>query len=297
MRHALFAAFVTAIAAGGGPTHAFQPQERAMYVSVLDRQRMPVTGLGPDDFIVREDGLRREVLRVAPAAEPMDIALLVDNSQAATRAIQDMRLGLTAFVKKMAGPHHVAFITFAERPTVEVSYSNSPEVLLAGVERLFARPGSGSYLLDAIVDTCEGYRKRQSARPVIVVVTTEGVEFSTRHYQSVLDTLAETGAAMHVLALPPLSSDLTSDEVRDRNSVIDRGTSETGGRRQNLLSSMALSGALESLAAELNAQYLVTYGRPSSLIPPKKIEVAAVKTDLEARGTPVRVPRPTSGGA
>lgn len=296
MKQLLSAALVTAVAAAGGLTHAVQPQERALYVSVLDRQGAPVTGLGPDDVVVREDGMRREVLRVEPAGQPMDIALLVDNTQAATPSIQDLRLALPRFVKAMAGPHQLAFITFAERPTVEVSYSNSPEVVLAGVERLFARPGSGAYLLDAIVETCEGFRKRDSARPVIVVAMTEGVEFSNIHHQKVLDSLAETGAALHVFLVPPTPGDLQSDEVRQRNIVIDRGTKDTGGRRDNLVTSLALGDALDKLSAELRAQYLVTYVRPPSLIPPKKTEVEAARSELTARGTAVRVPRSSSGG-
>ena len=56
-----------------------------MYVSVLDKAGAPVPDLGPADFIVREDNVAREVLRVAPATDPMQIAILVDNSQAAAQ--------------------------------------------------------------------------------------------------------------------------------------------------------------------------------------------------------------------
>src|SRR5438105_4080630 len=42
-------------------------RERAMYVSVVNDAGDPVEGLGPDAFIVREDGVRREVLHVSRA--------------------------------------------------------------------------------------------------------------------------------------------------------------------------------------------------------------------------------------
>ena len=60
---------------------------RALFVSAVDKDGEPVTGLGPDAFVVREDGMRREILRVSRATEPIDIALLVDNSTAATQEI------------------------------------------------------------------------------------------------------------------------------------------------------------------------------------------------------------------
>ncbi len=60
-----------------------QTIQRALYVSVLNEAGAPVPDLGPSDFIVREDNVAREVLKVAPATEPMQVALLIDNSQAA----------------------------------------------------------------------------------------------------------------------------------------------------------------------------------------------------------------------
>src|SRR6266513_3762806 len=60
-----------------------QAIERSMFVSVVDQAGAPVPNLGPSDFLVREDNLSREVLRVVPATDPMQIAILIDNSTAA----------------------------------------------------------------------------------------------------------------------------------------------------------------------------------------------------------------------
>ena len=60
-----------------------QAIQRSLYVSMLNEADEPVLGLGPSDFIVREDNVAREVLKVVPAEEPMQIALLIDNSHAA----------------------------------------------------------------------------------------------------------------------------------------------------------------------------------------------------------------------
>ena len=69
-----------------------QARERVAFVSVVDRDSgQPVTELSPADVVVREDGVRREVLRVTRASGPMHIAVLVDNSAAAEPAIPDIR--------------------------------------------------------------------------------------------------------------------------------------------------------------------------------------------------------------
>ena len=64
---------------GRRPLYA-QADERVIYTSVVDKDGAPVLDLTIKDFIVREDGQAREMLRVARDNDPLQIALLVDNS-------------------------------------------------------------------------------------------------------------------------------------------------------------------------------------------------------------------------
>src|ERR1044072_5507735 len=91
-------------------------RERTLFVGALNEAGEPVDGLGPDAFVVREDGARREVLRVSRATEPIDIALLVDNSTAAEEEIIFFREELAKFVATMAPSNQIAVITLADRP-------------------------------------------------------------------------------------------------------------------------------------------------------------------------------------
>ena len=273
---------------------AAQPNLRAMYVSVVDEAGAPVPGLGPSDFLIREDNVAREVLRVAPADEPMQIAVLVDTSQTARNDIAHIRTALPPFVAALttAGEgerkNQVAIIGFGERPTILAEYSTSATALQKGIDRIWAMPNSGPYLLDAIAETSQGMKKRETQRPVIVAIAAEGQELSYMQYQQVLDRLNAVNAPLYALMLGTPYSGL-SDESRNRQIVLDRGTTESGGTREQLLTSMALEGKLKQLANLLTHQYLVTYSRPESLIPPQRITVAAGKPGLTARGTPVRV--------
>ena len=66
-----------------------RPVERDLFVSVLDQAgRTGPRRWAPPDFVVREDGRAREVLRVRRATDPIDLALLIDNSQALRRPDQ-----------------------------------------------------------------------------------------------------------------------------------------------------------------------------------------------------------------
>jgi VWFA-related protein len=265
-----------------------QSRERTMYVSVLDRDEKPIKTLQPEDITIREDNAAREILRIVPATDPMQIAVLVDNSQAATQRIQRMRDALTTFVNKVGnGTNEISIVTMADRATLLLDTNKDAKAVInKGVNRLFAVPGSGMYLLDSITQTTKGFQKRETPRPVIVAILTEGVEFSQDHYQTVLDSLQNSGTAFYALVLTEgPEANPSSDESRNRNIVLDRGTKETGGRRETLITDMALQDNLMSVADELLTQFKVTYSRPEQLIPPKNITVEAKAAGVTARGT------------
>jgi len=265
------------------------PRTRDVYVAVVDSKGVPVTGLSAADFAVREDGTAREVLKAGPATEPMQIIVLIDDSAAATDAIQRMREGLTAFVDKLQGKAEIGLVTIGERPTSLVQYTTDTAALKKGIGRLFARPGAGAYLLEGILETARGLEKRAPARPTIVALTTEGVEFSNLQHDQVLKPLQASGAALHVIAIGMPSSSM-SDEMRNRNVVLAEGTERSGGRRDQLLAESSIPEALPRVANELLNQYVVTYGRPETLIPPEKIEVSVSRP-----GVTVRAPTRTAG--
>jgi VWFA-related protein len=277
---------------------AAQTTERTLFVSVVDDRGAPVSGLGTSDFVVREDGSQREVLRVTPATQPIDVALLVDNSTAITPHLNDLRNAVKSFAARMAKDGNaVAIVGLADRPTILQEYTSGAALLERGAERIFAQPGSGTTLLDAIADISRGLEKRDSERRAIVVVTTLGTDFSNRNDVRTLEALHDGGAALYALVLGHGdASAFRTEEGRNRGIVLDRGPSASGGRYETLVSSMALAGALDRVATELEHQYQVVYGRPGSLIPPKKIEVSVSRPGLTARGTPAAEPaRPSSG--
>ena len=240
-----------------------QPRERSLYVSVVNEAGAPVENLGPSDFVVREDNVAREVLRVAPADDPMQVEILVDNSQAARDYIRDMRAALppssTRSLSNEAGRRNeVGIVALGERPTILAEPTFDRAQLRKGIDRIFAQSGSGSYLLDAIIEVSKGFKKRDAQRPVIVAITTEGPEFSSRHFDLVLTPLKSASRALNAIVIGPLSND-TSDEAHNRNIVLDEGPRDSGGHFDHLLTSMALAGKLSQLSAELTHQYQVTF--------------------------------------
>ncbi len=161
----------------------------------------PVKDITAAEFKVREDGLAREVMRVAPAADPMSVVLLVDDSEISDRSINEIRQGVSTFIKQILGANpqnEITLVTIGDRPTIAVPASSSAATLNRAVERIFARKGAGAYVLQGITDATKILSKKESARRLIVAFDIEdGTEFSNDSHESV--TIALKNAKAHAL--------------------------------------------------------------------------------------------------
>jgi len=283
-----------------------QSVTRELAVTVVDDDGAPVTNLTSADFVVIEDDVEREVVGVRLDTEPKQIALLVDTSQAARRAMGDLRKGAAAFVDAMHEGNELSIISFGGTPRILASPSGDPEQLARGVDRIFSYSSTASYLLDAAVETSKGFVRRGADRPIIVVLSTLGLDYSNIDDRTALGRLVDAGVVLHtvVLTRPTASADIGQtvgvpgpDAFLDqggtspfglqnveRDRFLNAGPSTTGGRRRDLLLSASTEQALLRLAAQIRGQYLVEYSRPAALIPPEHIDVNVRLDGLDARG-------------
>jgi hypothetical protein len=264
------------------PVPAFaQVDERVIYASVVDKNGDPVSDLTDKDFIIREDGQTREILRVARDTDPLQIALLVDNSAGMRNKDTDLRKAVAAFIDGTREGVQIAMITMASRPTISVNYTTDHQALKKAVDRLFSDTTAGNTFLDAVAETSQGFTKRTGSRAVIAAITTPE-DLSFRQYTEVLDYFREGGAALHVLTLGANAGSV------DHEMVVGKATTASGGRNEIVLSSMGLPAKAKQLATELSNQYRITYARPQRLIPPRETTISARRADLRARGTLVK---------
>lgn len=293
-------AAIAALSVGALPLDAQRAtREQHVYVSVATGEDAPITDLKATEFTVREDGVAREILRATtPAAPPTHLALLVDDSAVAQPAVADLRTALTSFVKKMmsgANGLQMSFMTFGERPTRQVDFTPNGETLEKSVARLFHRTGAGAYFMEAILDVCKDFRKREAARPVIVAfVIDRGPEFSSAIHQQVEDALKAVGASLWTIVLQEGPQSLGSTEMRERAIVIGDVTRDSGGDNKTVLSRQALESAFLSRVALLTSRYDVVYGRPESLIPPTKLEVTVSRKDTRVSAPRWLTTKPTT---
>jgi VWFA-related protein len=262
-----------------------ETRDRHVLMTVLDRNDTPVTDLTAAEVVVREDGAVREIARVGRATAPMQIVLLVDDSQATSTLTNELRQAFTSFVRLIAKDSpdsELSLMTFGERPTRQVDFTSSAPVLTRAIGSVFPRSGTGAYLLQALVESSKALKKRAATRPIIVALVAEGgPEFSNNSQQNVADALKNAGAALWTVVLQSTTGvQNLSVEQRERAAVITDVAVASGGGSKPLLDKQALEHALATVATWLTSQVDVTYARPDRLIPPTRLEVTVTRPGL-----------------
>lgn len=272
------------------------PRVHAVYVSAVDRSDAPVTDLTAADFVLKEGGDIREIVRVERATAPMHIALVVDDSGTGI-----FRYPVATFLNHLLGRAQFAIGRVVGQLQSIVDYTSDTEQLHRAVLSLGARAETpkGGRLVEAVSEAAKELHRRDAERPIIVVLTDTDVEYSTLPAQKVLEDLEKSGAVMYVISVlkrPAFSTvpgvataadkpaDLLERQL-DVNRVLGDGPKQSGGRRAEIA---GLSGAipdLQEIAEELNRQYLITYMVPAGERPNQKISVSTRR-----RGVSVRAP-------
>jgi VWFA-related protein len=278
---------------------------RHVYISALDRKGTPVTDLSDKEVSVREDGADREVVAVQRATAPLEIALLVDDTGPGLRFIRE---GVGGFIQRLGGLAQIALVSTAGQNSVLVDFTGRVDVLYQGVRQLVTRTTSGAYLLDGVGEAIKALNGREAERPVIVVVTLEGAEFSSVRADRLLEELQRSRAILHVISLgkptlktmtgwnemPSQSLRENLDENINRKKFLEDGSRQSGGTLEQVLADSGIPGALHALAENLASQYVVVYRRPEGPPPPKKMTVAVKRAGVKVR---VRTEPPRGAGS
>ena len=268
---------------------------RTVYVTVLDRNGVPIDGLSAEDFDVKEGGKTVAVDQATISKEPLQISIIVDDNGTGL-----FRSPLARFVQRMDGHAAMAISSVTGQTMKIVDYTPNTDALLHAVTTLNARPSTpdGGQLLEGISEAALELRKREARRPVIIALTVGGQEHSTVNSDLVLDQLRKASAVLHVfsVASSSLRATVAATAPRDLlqenmhlNRVLGDGPKQSGGTHQQIVASAGFLQGLQNLANELVSQYRVTYSLAPGTKKSDRLNVSVRRKDAVVRA-PSRIP-------
>jgi hypothetical protein len=279
--------------------------DKSLYLSVLDVNGKPVKDMVADDILIREDGVDRQVVAVKPAAQPISVAVLVDTSQGARvtdaygtpeEYIRDIRTSVSAFAKQLLGQSpnaSVSLMEFGQAAITIVPYTSNPVDFDKGVNRLVAKPGVGSVLLEALGQANGDLAKQPSARRAIVSLNLEPADEQSRDDPNkVRDGFRKSGAQLWALSVQRGKL-----QVSKRDLVLNDFAKASGGQRDQINGISAIEGILKGYADALIYQYEVVYKRPESTKEAKVIQLGTPRPGCSPTPSPTCVKLHASGFA
>lgn len=217
-----------------------------MYTTVTDSDGRPVKDLRAEEFTLLEDGVPQQITTFVGGDFPAAVALAIDRSFSMKGTPLTMaRTAARVFVASLKPDDRVMLISISGDVDVLAPLSTDRAPLLGALAQL--DPWSTTSLNDAIIrslDLLEGETGRRA-----IVLLSDGVDrYSAASDSDVLDRARRSDVMVYPIAIG-----------RDRPAFFPELASLSGGRSFHLRDARELQTTLQTIAADLGAQYLLGY--------------------------------------
>lgn len=230
------------------------------FVTVLADDGSPITDLTAADFVAFVDGVPQEIVRVAPATEPLSIVLLTDQLYLGrTYTLTDIRQSMASFVSaiRAASPgSSFALMTFDGSVRPVTAFQSAPVLLDQAIARLNG-VGDDAYLMDAVARASQ-LSFPTGRRAMVSLLGTFRPERSVIRTDDLGNLLRESRASFW--AIEALDRDRSAVAHPPRELILEVATELSGGAREIVSSPEQLAAAIGRIATSLLAQYEVVYG-------------------------------------
>jgi VWFA-related protein len=211
MRHSRFLLLIAALVSVG-TVRADDPVVFRSDVSlvrvdaqVVDRDNRVITGLGPRDFVLREQGKSQPVQSVDNEHLPIDLVLLLDVSASMRPHVQRIASAAHEAMRQLREQDRVAILVFDRSTRTRMAFRSSQSGVDRELERVldYENFRGGTDITRGLYDAADYIQRdgRREARKAIVIVTDDQTEMD-RNVEGVERALARADAVLMALIAP-----------------------------------------------------------------------------------------------
>ncbi len=241
--------------------------------SVTDRRSHLVTGLGPDDFRVYEDGVQQQISRFTSETDlPLRIGLLIDASNSIMPRFQFEQEAAIDFLHTILKPgRDQAFvISFDVTPSLVQDYTDDPQALADAIRSV--RAGGGTALNDAIYVACKMKLAEGSGNEVrkMMILLSDGEDSASRvSREEALEMAQRHEVTIFTVSTGAPDIKYNSETARMQNpckakgaegdKVLEYFADSTGGLAYCPFTTIDVGRSFEQIANQLRTQYTLAY--------------------------------------
>jgi VWFA-related protein len=239
---------------------------------VLNGSR-PVTGLGKGDFVIYDNGTRREITAFAAEKAALDVMLVFDVSGSMREAVAQVAASAREAIAQLKPGDRVGVMKFNVWSAVVQPLTTDLAAVQRGIQEVLESSFRGGTHLDqAIFDAAKGFLKEKpSGRRRAVLVITDNQGQRTKRDSTVIHALWEadaTASGLLVNSDTALKAARTLSTILSPTSVItsavlqmgmDKIADQTGG---DVLKGDPPGPAFAQLMNRLRSRYCLYYSMP-----------------------------------
>ena len=239
----------------------------ALNVVVTDSDQKYVSGLGPSDFAVFEDGIQQDVSFFGASEVPLDLAILLDTSASMTGKMQLVQQAAIGFLDTLRTGDRALIVDIKD--ATKIMYPLGSDLEAAKQAILATAPKGGTALYNGAYLTLKEMVKQRRTnddvrRQALVVLSDGDDTASLVTYDDLMDLAKQSGIAIYTITM---RSKYVMQQAASRGhsyfSQSEFGmkalAQETGARSFFPTELSELSGVYASIAEELATQYAIGY--------------------------------------
>lgn len=237
-------------------------------VAVTDGQDRQVTGLGPGDFLVLENGRPQTIRFFASTEVPLDVVLLIDTSSSMADKLEPSRVAAARFLQSLRPSDRAAIVEFNTQVRILQSFTSDIGLLERAVAATRARGSTALYtgLYVALDHFTRLQRRSDQVRKSAIVVLSDGQDTASLiGEEDITERARRAGVPLYFVSLLSTSQELQLAEEGGRRRstpydfLLNTLARETGARAffPNRLED--LDGVYRTVARELSMHYTLAY--------------------------------------
>jgi VWFA-related protein len=174
-----------------------------LHATVQNRKRIPVSGLGKEDFQVYEDGVVQQINSFSHEDIPVTVGLVVDNSGSMRPKRPEVIAAALAFARSSNPEDQIFVVNFNENVSFGLSDSTPFTDKVAQLEAALSRIAANgrTALYDAVNAALEHLKKGNRDKKVLIVIS-DGADNASKHNLAQIMAMAgQSGAIIYTMGL------------------------------------------------------------------------------------------------
>lgn len=224
-------------------------------VTVLDKDRRPVTGLTEKDFRILEDGREQAIRIFQPEDTPSTVGLVIDNSGSMANKSKDVVNAALAFIGASHPDDEMFIVNFNRRawPGLPASLPFTSDRSALGAALQQTRAEGTTALYDALKMSLDHLKEGKRQRKALVVLSDGGDNASNAKLDDVLLLAQQSTATIYCIGIyDPFQ--------KDRNpGVLKKIAKVTGGEAYFPNNLANLQAVWPKIAGAIRGQYTIGY--------------------------------------